>query len=138
MHRSLTKLLLLVTSMLIFNHAGTTCVYLQALMNDLQMCAVDLLPCYNIHFTYERDDGLARSWLDHVLTNCHCVDNISSIMCVHSPDNFSDHVPVFFELKISLPQVGGSDTYSSRDDTSLHDNIDWCKIDSASIEAYKI
>ena len=59
-------------------------------------------------------------------------------MCIHSPDNFSDHVPVFIELSISLPHVGGSDTFSSRGNTSLHDDIDWHKIDSASIEAYKI
>ena len=121
-----------------FNHPSITCAYLQALMNDLQLCAVDLLPCYNIHFTYERDDGLAHSWPDHVLTNCHCVDNISSIMCIHSPDNFSDHVPVFFELSISLPHVGGCDTLGSHGNTILHDNIDWCKIDSTSIEAYRI
>ena len=70
--------------------------------------------------------------MDHVLTNCHCVDNTSSIMCIHSPDNFSDHVPVFFELNVSLPHVGSSDT------SSLHDKIDWHIIDSASLEAYKI
>ena len=35
-----------------FNHRGTTCVYLQALINDLQLCAViDLLQCYIMHFT---------------------------------------------------------------------------------------
>ena len=59
-------------------------------------------------------------------------------MCIHSPDNFSDHVPVFLELSISLPQVGGSDTLGLYGNTILHDNSDWCKIDSTSIEAYKI
>ena len=59
-------------------------------------------------------------------------------MCIHFPDNFSDHVSVFFELNVSLPHVGNSDTTSSRGNTSLHDKIDWCKIDSASVEAYKI
>ena len=39
---------------------------------------------------------------------------------------------------ISLPHVGGFDTFRSFSDTSLHDSIDWCKIDSASIEAYKL
>ena len=55
-----------------FTHPGITCQYLHTLMRDLQLCAVDLLSCFNINFTYERDDGLARSWLDHVMTNCHC------------------------------------------------------------------
>ena len=92
--RSLTKVLLLVTSMLILIKKY----HLGILMNDHQLCAVDLLPCFNIHFTYERDDGLACSWPDHILTNCHIVDNISSIMCIHSHDNFSDHVPSFLSL----------------------------------------
>ena len=45
-----------------FNHPSITCAYLQALMNDLQLCAVDLLPCYNIHFTYESDFEKNHSW----------------------------------------------------------------------------
>ena len=92
---------------------------------------------YKIDFTYERDDGLARSWPYHILTNRHCVNEISSIMCIHSPDNFSDHVPILFELGFFLPNVGGPDVFSSDDNTSLHDNIDWLGLDSASIEAYK-
>ena len=110
--------------------------YLQTFMNTLQLCAVDL-PCYKIDFTYERDDGLARSWPDHILTNRHCVNEISSILCIHSPDNFSDHVPILFELGLFLPCVDCSDTISSDGNTSLHDNIDWLGIDCASIEAYK-
>ena len=46
-----------------FGHQGITCEYLLLLMNDLQLCAVYLLPCYNITFTYEGDDGLVHSWL---------------------------------------------------------------------------
>ena len=47
-----------------FNLPSITCAYLQVLMNDLQLCAVDLLPFSNTHFIYERDDGLACSgWI---------------------------------------------------------------------------
>ena len=81
-------------------------------MNDLQLCAVDLM-CTNIDFTYERDDGLAHSWPDHVLTNSHCVKDIFSIKCIHSPDNFSDHVPLYFELVMSVPHLDCCDTSSS-------------------------
>ena len=70
---------------------------------------------------YERDDGLARSWPDHVLTNCHCINDISSIRCIHSPDNISDYVPLFFELVMSLPHL---DRYDTSSNTSLHSNID--------------
>ena len=73
-------------------------------MFDFQLCAVDLFPCFNLDFTYERDDGLVRSWPDHILTNSHCVSNISSVTCLHSLDNFSDHTPLFFSaLGISRP-----------------------------------
>ena len=62
-------------------------------MDDRHLCAVDALSCYNIQFTYERDDGLARSWPDHVLTLSHCINDITDVRCMHSPDNFSDHIP---------------------------------------------
>ena len=54
-------------------------------------------------------------------------------MYIHSPDNFSDHVPVFFEPSISLPHVGSSDTLGSHGNTILHDNIDWHKIDKTKV-----
>ena len=52
-----------------FSHPGVTCAYLHTLMNDLRLCAVDVFTCFNTEFTYERDDGLVRSWPDHILTN---------------------------------------------------------------------
>ena len=61
-----------------FSHPGITCEYLCTLMNDLQLCAVDLLACncFNIEFTYERDDELVRSWPDHILIKCQCQGSI--------------------------------------------------------------
>lgn len=59
-----------------FMHPSITGDYLHTLMNDLQLCAVDLLLCFSIGFTYERDDGLVR----YVLTNCHCINDISYIL----------------------------------------------------------
>ena len=77
-----------------FNHHSTSSEYLIRFMNDLQLCAVDVLSCYNINFTYERDDGLVHSWPDHILTFNYCAGDISTVKCIHSPDNFSDHVPL--------------------------------------------
>ena len=36
-------------------------------MSELDLCACDLSFCNSIHYTYERDDGLVRSWIDHVV-----------------------------------------------------------------------
>jgi hypothetical protein len=118
-------------------HPGITCDYLCTLMNDLQLCAVDLLTCFNIKFTYERDDGLVRSWPDHVLTNCHFVKDISSIKCIHSADNFSDHVPLYFELVLSVPRLDYCDAISSNDNTYHQDNVNWSSIDPTSVERHR-
>ena len=118
-----------------FSHPGVTCAYLHTLMNDLQLCAVDVFMCFNIEFTYERDDGLVRSWPDHVLTNCRYVKDISSIKCIHSPDNFSDHVPIRFEYAMSAPHLECCDTTSSID--KRRDDIDWSRIDPPAVERYQ-
>ena len=88
-----------------FNHRGTTSEYLLNLMNDFQLCTVDLLPCYNVDFTYERDDGLACSWPDHILINRHCINDISSVMCIaSSPGPF----PAFqFHFSMEIWTVAG-------------------------------
>ena len=60
-------------------------------------------------------------------------------MCIHYPDNFPIMFLSFLNLTYPcLPHMGSSDTISLRGNTSLHDKINWRKIDSASIEAYKI
>ena len=82
-----------------FRQHSTPCVQF---MNDLELSAVDTRPGYNINFTYERDDGLAHSWPDHILSLNYCIDDILSVKCVHSPDNFSDHTPLSFVLNVNL------------------------------------
>ena len=37
------------------------------LMKSLDFCACDLLYRDLVKFTYERDDGQARSWIDHIM-----------------------------------------------------------------------
>ena len=54
-------------------------------ISDLNLCAVGLIMNYrnNINFTYERDDGLVRSWPDQVLTLVHHSSvNVKSIHLV--------------------------------------------------------
>ena len=83
-----------------FMHPGITGDYL---MNDLELCAVDLLLCFSIGFTYEKDDGLVHSWPDYILINCHCVNDICSVKGIHSLNNFSDHVPLLIFLNLHCP-----------------------------------
>ena len=44
-------------------------------MSDLNLSVCDLQFRDNIHYTYERDDGLVRSWIDHIL--CSLVKEFS-------------------------------------------------------------
>ena len=48
-------------------------------MSDLNLSAVDISFAPQIDFTYECDDGLVRSWPDHVLTLSHFMDTITDI-----------------------------------------------------------
>ena len=45
-------------------------------MSELDLCACDLSFCNSIHYTYERDDGLVRSWIDHVV----CTNSFSPLV----------------------------------------------------------
>ena len=45
-------------------------------MSELDLCARDLFFCNSIHYTYERDDSLMRSWIDHVV----CTNSFSSLV----------------------------------------------------------
>ena len=120
-----------------FNHHSTSSEYLIRFMNDLQLCAVGVLSCYNINFTYERDDGLVHSWPDHILTFNYCAGDISTVKCIHSPDNFSDHVPISFNLCCNLQPISNTDIASSYPNINAQSNFDWIKIDSMLIEAYQ-
>ena len=92
---------------------------------------------YNINFTYERDDGLVHSWPDHILTFNYCAGDISIVKCIHSPDNFSDHVPISFNLCCNLQPISNTDIVSSYPNINGQSNFDWIKIDSMLIEAYQ-
>ena len=120
-----------------FNHHSTSSEYLIRFMDDLQLCAVDVLSCYNINFTYERDDGLVHSWPDHILTFNYCAGDISTVKCIHSPDNVSDHVPISFNLCCNLQPISNTDIASSYSNINAQSNFDWIKIDSMLIEAYQ-
>ena len=66
------------------------------LLSDLNLSAVDLDASDYIDFTYERDDGLCRSWPDHILISSHNCNKVSDVKVIHSAENFTDHIPLSF------------------------------------------
>ena len=72
---------------------------LQCFMQDFDLDRGDAHS--DISFTYRRDDHLSTSWVDHIVCSSAIVNNFNSINTQDSIDNFSDHVPMFFTLKLS-------------------------------------
>ena len=54
-----------------FSRAGGVTQLLLDFMDEWDLCARDLSYSDTIPFTYERDDGLVTSWIDHVLCSNH-------------------------------------------------------------------
>ena len=84
-----------------------------------------------MNYTYERDDGLVRSWIDHILCSKHISSLVIDIHAVHSGSLLSDHFPLFFKINLrllSLPPTPPSVDHSVR--------IDWSKATSTHIQRY--
>ena len=97
-------------------------------MEEWDLCACDLSFSDPIQFTYERDDGLVRSWVDHVLcSNCSLMV-VPQVTRVLLGSNLSDHHPLAFSLNVDCSLVDISPQSSS---SSL--SLDW---DKASREDY--
>ena len=69
---------------------------------DLSVC--DLQFRDNIHYTYERDDGLVRSWIDHILCSRVKEFNISNIYRLDYGSTFSAHYPLFSLWTLAVHQ----------------------------------
>lgn len=85
-----------------FDRGGPFSTLLDDFALDLDMSVCDLPYRHNIDFTYERDDGNVRSWIDHILCSN---DAISFISHIHSPKSgtiLSDHYPLLFQLHIDV------------------------------------
>ena len=63
-------------------------------MSDHTLCSCDLLFKDDVLFTYERDDGLCRSWIDHVLCSQSFSFTISNVRAVHSGSILSEHFTI--------------------------------------------
>ena len=101
---------------------------------------MDLYYRNNIIFTYERDDGLVRSWPDHVLTLAHHSSVISNVKSIHSGTNLSDHSPLAFDIKFDSNLDHTSPVTSISAGSSFLSGrppeIDWEKITAADVECF--
>ena len=86
----------------------------------------------DVLFTYERDDGLCRSWIDHVLCSQSFSSTISNVRAVHSGSILSDHFPLLFTLEANNLPVNYTEPVSSK---KLH-RIDWTRVTHNNIDKY--
>ena len=86
----------------------------------------------SIQFTYESDNGLARSWVDHFLFSTSASHLVRYVDIVCSGDNLSDHLPLAVSLDcqhVVSSSVGSCSTQARR--------VAWHKATSDQINAYQ-
>ena len=106
-----------------------SCKHLCDFMSDHSLCSCDLLFKNDVLFTYERDDGLCCSWIDHVLCSQSFSSTISNVRAVHSGSILSDHFPLLFTLEADHLPVNYTEPVSSK---KLH-RIDWTRVTHTNI-----
>ena len=104
-------------------------------MSELDLVSCDRNFRGSVMFTYERDDGLYRSWIDHVLCSRSCSTLVSDVFASHSGSNLSDHSPLFFCIRAdcqSPSHLSSSECCS----LSLSTKIDWSRISVDDVDRY--
>ena len=81
-----------------FDRRGLLCDLLTTFMSDMNLTACDLFFRQEIKYTYERDDTMARSWIDHVLCTQSFSSSLSDMYTIKAGSNLSDHFPLCFLL----------------------------------------
>ena len=85
-------------------------------------------------FTFERGDGLAQSWIDHILCSKHFSTLVQNVHTHHSGSCLSDHLPLFFLLQIQSL----NSTPSPSPCLARRLCIDWSKASPADLKNYCI
>ena len=88
----------------------------------------------DVQFTYESDDGLRRSWVDHVLISSTCVQRIQEITVISSSMNSSDHHPLCIKLDCAYTCTQSGHQLSPQ--LSSH-NVAWHKATRTQILDYQ-
>lgn len=88
-------------------------------MSDLGLISADRLLLPADTHTYESDDGLRRSWIDHII--CDSIDCIQSINVKVIHSSLSDHLPLITTMTLSRNCYTRSGTASPR----VTESINW-------------
>ena len=90
-------------------------------MVELNLYSCDLSFPHVVGYTYQCDDGVARSWLDHILCSQHISTLVTDVYAVHTSSNLSDHAPLlFFQVNLqslSLP--------TTKPGSHRHTRVNW-------------
>ena len=82
---------------------------LRDFMSEMSLHACDLSFHSSVKFTFERGDGLARSWIDHILCSKPFSTLVTNVHTLFSGSCLSDHFPLCFLLQIhclnSMPSL---------------------------------
>ena len=89
------------------------------------MVASDLGFHTGVGYTYESDNGLVRSWIDHIICSHDASALISGIHAVHSGSILSDHYPLLFVLNVQSQYLPATRTSVPR-----HTHFDWSRVTS--------
>ena len=101
-------------------------------VSDHSLFSCDLPFKDDVMFTYERDDGLSRSWIDHVLCSQSFSSIISNVCAVHSGSILSDHFPLLFSIEADHLPVKSTEPLST---TKLY-RLDWTRVTHNDIDKY--
>ena len=116
-----------------FDRAGLSADLLSDFVLDLNLSVCDLHYRESVKFTYERDDGLVSSWIDHILCSQAISILVTDIYTLQSGVNLSDHLPLFFKLHINHSSLSSLPATSS----SKPMCIDWSENTSSHIVNYQ-
>ena len=108
-----------------FSRGGPNCNSHTSFMRVFNLVRADVNP--NIKYTYRHDDHTSFSWPDHVLTLSQHVNLINDTACFESVDNFSDHLPLSFNVSIAPPLTLSSALTTKPNSDSYR--INSCKVD---------
>ena len=115
-----------------FDHGGLSADLLSDFVLDFNLSVCDLHYRESVKFTYERNDGLVRSWIDHILCSQAISILVTDIYTLQSGVNLSDHFPLFLKLHINHSSLSSLPATSS----SKLMCIAWSEITSSHIANY--
>ena len=103
------------------------------LVDSSLLVGYDLYHHNSIGFTYERDDGIVRSWIDHIIRSQSLCPSITNVHTSKSGTNLTDHLPLFFNLEVSFSAISDPLPPSYFKTTF----IDWSKVSQSHIASYQ-